>query len=847
MGEVYKARDTHLNRFVAIKFMQERLLDNEKAVTRFQREVKALSALTHPNICSVFDAGNDEGRPFIVMEFLEGVSFQEMIREAPLDIDRLIEVAIQLCAALQAAHAKSIIHRDIKPSNIMMSSTGHPKILDFGLAKFSPTPAIFGEVKSIDSTWSADLSGKNEMVGTIGYMSPEQVKLNHVDHRSDLFSLGVVLYQLATGKHPFRADSLVEFCRNITDRNPLAASTLNPSLPQQLDAFFERALEKDVRRRFQSAADMQADLAHIQYQITSGSGSKEAVDRKSRIFTRVLRFLVPLGLSLIILILLGHFFLPRPARFLWFTFLPDSKRVTVFPVKVQFCPGEEQLPFAAGLKNDLLAEIHRRNRSGDPFLAIPHFDGVNTVDDARKILQVNMVIEPELYCMEDNRARFDLKLIDAMHGGLLETDHIIGSLNERDSFVEWARAVSSDWLGLMALAPGEGALAAAPGLQTKFIEAKGLLSDFYDFDDIDRAIILLRQIVDQSPEYARAHAKLAEAYYRKFRLNEIPEWIREAENSAEKAIELDPALTEAHFSYGLILELIGQTNRAMEEFARVLEEDPTNYEVLIQLGLILKTQGKIEEAVDHYQKAIEVRPDFWAGYHYLARFYEDTGDYDKAIQYYTETRDRIPESYLAWSNLAIAYYRKDDFQSAIPLLEKSLELKENYQTYNLLGAFSYMDGELEQAAEYYTMALEIDSSDHNVWQNLGGVYRELGNQELAAENFQKALDVLLPLLEKNPSDIEYRLNQADLLSDLGRSEESRQVLESCLEAPSLENETTLIYLVAQILEKLGDRDRAIDWTIRAIEHGYEIKSIEKSPTMQDLMQDPAFINRLPSN
>jgi len=676
-------------------------------------------------------------------------------------------------------------------------------------------------------------------------MSPEQIKQNHIDHRSDLFSLGVVLYQLATGKHPFRGSSLAEFCTNLTKHDPVPARNLNPELPQQLDSFFERALEKDVRRRFQSAADMQADLAHIQHQITSGSGSTQKLKVPPRWLNRVVRFAVPFLVAIILLLFLGQSFVPRPARFLGFTFLPESKRVTVFPVKVQFCPGEEQLPFAAGLKNDLLAEIHRRNRSGDPFLAIPHFEGINTVEDARKILQVNMVIEPELNCMEDNRARFDLKLIDAMHGGLLETDHIISSLNDRDSFVEWARAVSSDWLGLIALAPGEGALAASPGLQTKFIEAKGLLSDFYDQDSIDRAITLLQQIVDQSPEYSRAWAKLAEAYYRKFRLNEIPEWIREAENSAEMAIDLDPSLIEARFSYGLILEMVGQAERAMEELGRVLEEDPTNYDVLIQLALILKKQGRIEEAVDHYQRAIELRPDFWAGYHYLARFYEDTGDYDKAIQYYTETRDQIPESYLAWSNLAIAYYRKDDFQSAIPLLEKSLELRENYNAYNLLGAISYMDGELEKAAEYYTKALEIDSSDHNVWQNLGGVYRELGNQELAAENFQKALDVLLSLLGKNPNDMEYRLNQADLLSDLGRSEESLQVLESCLDAPSLENETTLIYLVAQVFEKLGDRDRAIDWTIRAIELGYEIKSIEKSPTMQDLIQDPDFINRLP--
>jgi eukaryotic-like serine/threonine-protein kinase len=598
MGVVYKAEDTRLGRFVALKLLPQDLAQDRQALERFRREAKAASALNHPNICTIYDIGEENGKAFIAMEFLDGTTLKHRITGRPLETETLLDIAIQIADALDAAHSQGIIHRDIKPANIFITKRGQVKVLDFGLAKvLKPKAQIVGVDATATTAVSEEhLTSPGSAMGTVAYMSPEQVKGKQLDARTDLFSFGIVLYEMATGLMPFRGEASGVIAEAILNRTPVSPVRLNPEVPPTLEAIINKVLEKDRELRYRSAAEVRIDLKRLQRDTHSSTNVSIAAPESHRVSRTRWAVLVPVVVILIAVV--GWFFLlPRkPAG----AAHPGQNAVAV--VAFQNYGSDTSMDYLKiALPDQVLTTI-----SYSPQLAVRPFspNAKSDVVSAGRDLRADTVVTGH-FLREGNSLQVTLEAVNVGSNRVVWRDTLNGSPQDLITLQRQLANRVRDGL-VEALGASAGAAEATrPTNQQAYELFLRAAAYAWDPEPNRQALAMVQRAVTLDPGFAPAWQSLAERYYHDYQDGGGgPAALELCKQAAEKSHRLDPNLATNLRGLVVLFTDAGDLEHAYDTAHELLRRRPDNGDAHFAMSYVLRYAGVAEEAATECDAAL---------------------------------------------------------------------------------------------------------------------------------------------------------------------------------------------------------------------------------------------------
>jgi serine/threonine-protein kinase len=839
MGTVYEAEDLQLHERVALKTIRADVASDPKAVERFKREIHLGKSVTHPNVCRIHDLVVDRSEAgtevlFLSMQFLNGETLASRIGRGPVPKIEAMPLIEDVADALSAAHEAGVIHRDFKSGNVMLvqrADRTRAVITDFGLAR---------------AVRDNDLKSRTRMAGTVDYMAPEQIRGDKLTPAADIYALGVVMYEMVTGRLPFTGDSKVTVALKHLNDEPQPPRDLAPHLEPNWNDTILGCLRKSPRERFQSAGEVKVALV----QNGAKSRSRPTQPLAHRIMS-VRSIGLTAGTLMIALTLFGFLHIPAIGeRVRGILFSSSEKHIAVLPL--DFVSGNpETQALGDGLMDSLTGRLSNLDVANKALWVVPasevHSRKVNDPSSARREFGATIVVKGS-FERSNAVARLRLNLIDPKNMreiGFVDVESQSGDLAAlQDEAVTRLGRLLNISVG-EDLARGSERPATRPAYED-YLAGVGYFQRHDKPSSIELAITALQSAVDTDPHFALGFARLAQVYVMKYRLNSNPEWLKKAEGYAKQAAELDNGGASTYVALGQVHELTGNHDLAIEEYQRAVNLDPRDSEAIAGMANAYKNAGRNADAEAAYIKAAALRPNDWKGYNDLGIFYESIGRPRDAIVQLNHALQLTPDNSWPYTNLAMAYMDLDDpkmLGEAENALKKSITISPTFGAYGNLGFLYAEQHRFRESVAASQAALKLNDQSYDVWANLAVAYEWLKDHERARSARRKAIHLLELALKLNPQNAEGQATLAALYAKEGFRDKALDGIHISL-ALSPNNQYVLAQ-IADAYELIGNRKEAIQYLQKAIGQGLTRGLLNEDPEIQGVISDPGF--HIPGN
>jgi tetratricopeptide (TPR) repeat protein len=729
---------------------------------------------------------------------------------------------------LENAAEVGIVHRDLKPSNTMITMRGNIKVLDFGLARLLRSEDV-NLTESFDSAVGA--------VGTLPYMSPEQLKGEPADFRSDVYSLGAVLYEASTGQRPFDSRISTGLISDILNKSPQPLRQRNPNLSLGFESIVLRCLAKEPRRRYQNAGEVRVALESVR----GGGGKASAGTQNAK--SRVLRVFAVAAI-LLLTTWFGIMATWRSSKRVPKVNAALSNQLAVLPLSTKDGNGET-LAFDNGLVETLTSRLTQLGKN-HPLQVVPASEvrakGVTNLQEAREqfgaTLGLQLNVERSGQLVRVNYALVDVKLHRQLGG-----DTITAPASDPFSLEDKVADSIVKCLEIELQPQEEKALTAhgttQPTAYDYYLQGRGYLQESQKKENVDSAITVFGRALEQDPRYALAIAGLGEAYWRRYELDKQNRWAGQAQASCEKAIAMDANQAESRACLGMVYEGTGKYEDAVGEYRRAVELEPTNDDAIRGLASAFASLGKTDQAEKTLQSAIGVRPQYWRNYNSLGALYVSDARYEEAAKMFTQVIALAPDSFRGYSNLGATYIRLGRYPEAIKSLQNSIKIRPTEDAFSNLGTAFYSLRQFDNAAKNYSEATKLNDQDYVIWGNLGDSLYYSGKRSNTTTAFQKAVSLAEQRLEVNPRDASVLSDISGYCAMLGRRQAAFGYLDKALQL-SNEKDPDVLFEAAMVHNRFGETSKAFVWLEKAVKAGFSPTTISDAPALDNLHGDDKF-------